>query len=369
MARASGLSSDQESQIIRDYFNLSTPLGPLAELWAKHDSRFSKLQKFIQGARVLRQDPLECLLQFICSSNNHISRIHGMVDRLCSAYGTPLPLDTSVLHRDPSSATPKEDGLLFYCFPNLQQLGGATEEALRAAGFGYRAKFIVGTVAALRNKEGGGEAWLRSLRDVSYAEASEALQSLPGVGPKVAACVCLFSLDKHAAIPVDTHVWQLACRHYLPHLRGKTLTKPLMATVEQALVARFGPYAGWAHNTLFIAELASQRHLLVESPADAVLKPALRGSATEFEEAALPVLESPAKIRASASNASDRVKRAAEVGTGGCPTPVPSSPTVLTPQQQVPVRSARSARQRKRRLSLVSDTSQPLSPKPLLGLC
>ncbi|GFH08980.1 WD_REPEATS_REGION domain-containing protein, partial [Haematococcus lacustris] len=26
-------------------------------------------------ARMLRQDPLECLFQFICSSNNHISRI------------------------------------------------------------------------------------------------------------------------------------------------------------------------------------------------------------------------------------------------------------------------------------------------------
>lgn len=34
-------------------------------------------------------------------------------------------------------------------------------------------------------KEGGGEAWLQSLRTASYAEASEALQSLPGVGPKV----------------------------------------------------------------------------------------------------------------------------------------------------------------------------------------
>jgi len=43
---------------------------------------------------VLRQDPVECLFSFICSSNNHISRIAGMVERLCSAYGTPLPLTT-----------------------------------------------------------------------------------------------------------------------------------------------------------------------------------------------------------------------------------------------------------------------------------
>jgi Holliday junction resolvasome RuvABC DNA-binding subunit len=30
-------------------------------------------------------------------------------------------------------------------------------------------------------------------------EAHEALCSLPGVGPKVAACICLFSLDKVGA--------------------------------------------------------------------------------------------------------------------------------------------------------------------------
>jgi len=40
---------------------------------------------------------------------------------------------------------------------------------------------------------------------------------------QVAACVCLFSLDKHAAIPVDTHVWQLAVRYYTPHLKGASM--------------------------------------------------------------------------------------------------------------------------------------------------
>lgn len=37
---------------------------------------------------------------------------------------------------------------------------------------------------------------------------------------QVAACICLFALDKHEAIPVDTHVWQLAVRYYTPHLKG-----------------------------------------------------------------------------------------------------------------------------------------------------
>ena len=34
------------------------------------------------------------------------------------------------------------------------------------------------------------------------------------MGPKVADCVALFSLDQAACIPVDTHVWRIARRDY-----------------------------------------------------------------------------------------------------------------------------------------------------------
>jgi hypothetical protein len=67
---------------------------------------------------------------------------------------------------------------------------------------------------------------------------------------------------QHDAIPVDTHVWDLATRYYAPQLAKKTLNKQLHADIQQVFVQRFGPYAGWAHNTLFISELASHRHLL-----------------------------------------------------------------------------------------------------------
>jgi N-glycosylase/DNA lyase len=73
----------------------------------------------------------------------------------------------------------------------------------------YRAKYIVGAVELLQQKADGGEHWLCSLRQQPLDEAVAALCSLPGIGPKVAACIALFSLDQHHAIPVDTHVWQV----------------------------------------------------------------------------------------------------------------------------------------------------------------
>ena len=318
--RPSSSSASADAAAIADYFNLEVNLTALSAQWAEADERFRRLEPFLPGCRMLRQDPAECLFSFICSSNNHISRIHGMVERLCAEYGTPLEPDDRLASvrkvvpprktptpkkqkrqsegltdengeeregagvsrlanlatsppRDAPPATPTNLSSLalgeplgsFYAFPTTTQLLGATEEQLRGLGFGYRAKFIAGAAAALAAKENGADAYLRSLRDATpYREAQAALTSLPGVGPKVAACACLFSLDKHAAVPVDTHVWQLAVEHYTPELEGKSLTPKLMEKVEDAIVGVFGEYAGWAHNTLFVAELAHVRASLPE---------------------------------------------------------------------------------------------------------
>lgn len=218
---------------------------------------------------MLRQDPFECLFSFICSQNNHISRIHGMVNRLCKLYGSPLVL--------PGKCASESLPEAVYSFPTLEQLCRATEEELRQEGFGYRARYIVGAAQELAEKPEGGIAWLEGLRRVPFEEAVEQLCTLPGVGPKVAACTALFSLDKHSSIPVDTHIWKLAMRYYTPHLRGRSLTPKLHAQVQAAFVAKFGPYAGWAHNTLFIAELASIKAKLRELALEG-------GSASDEEE-------------------------------------------------------------------------------------
>ena len=57
--------------------------------------------------------------------------------------------------------------------------------------------------------ERGGEEWLESLRGVELSQARRELSLLAGVGPKVASCVCLMSLDKHNAVPIDTHMFQV----------------------------------------------------------------------------------------------------------------------------------------------------------------
>ena len=54
-------------------------------------------------------------------------------------------------------------------------------------------------------------------------------------------------------------------------LAGKKPSKAQNRAVEEALQERFGSHAGWAHNVLFISELAQMRHLLPEAASAQVL--------------------------------------------------------------------------------------------------
>jgi len=106
----------------------------------------------------------------------------------------------------------------------------------------------------------GPEAWLFTLRQKGTLEAREELLKFIGVGRKVADCVLLMSMDKREVVPVDTHVHQIAVKHYgFPgSSKAKTAMTPrLYDDVNQKLVSIWGDYAGWAHSVLFTSDLKS----------------------------------------------------------------------------------------------------------------
>ena len=52
----------------------------------------------------------------------------------------------------------------------------------------------------------------------------------------MADCVCLMSLDKHEAVPVDIHLWQITTKHYMPHLvKTKSLTAKVYKQIGKQL--------------------------------------------------------------------------------------------------------------------------------------
>jgi len=234
-----------EESIIKDYFNLSIDLQSLYSQWGKVDPIFRDISCDYPGVRMLRQDPVENLFSFICSANNNIQRISGMVENLAKHFGDKIC---------------EFNGEDYYAFPNIDNLAKpGVEEKLRDLGFGYRAKYIEESAKKILSL--GGEDWLLSLRKLQYSEAKEALQQLSGIGPKVADCILLMSLDQPSSIPVDTHVFQIA-KKYLPHLdKTKTVTNRVYKEIGDHFRDLYGPYAGWAHSVLFSADLKHLQNL------------------------------------------------------------------------------------------------------------
>ena len=75
---------------------------------------------------------------------------------------------------------------------------------------------------------------LSFLGEMTLAEAKEWLRSLPGVGPKTAACVLMFALGR-PALPVDTHV------HRVSQRLGLVAPKAGAANAHDVLEAMLAP--------------------------------------------------------------------------------------------------------------------------------
>jgi N-glycosylase/DNA lyase len=194
-----------------------------ADLPWRSDPVLRAAREAFPGLRILRQDPHETLIGFLCSSNKRILQIRVMVASLAEKLGEPL-------------------GAGFHALPTWSALAAADDAVLKSCALGYRAAFLRGTAQRLLARP----RWAEEFAALDTPALLAELQSLPGVGPKVAACVALFGFGRLESFPVDTWVVQALGDAY--RLRG---WKP--ALLEQFGRAHFGPAAGLAQQYLFSA--------------------------------------------------------------------------------------------------------------------
>ena len=224
--------------LVTDYFRLSEHVEAIYAQLARADRHTCEVVQRFRGLRLVNQEPHEALLSFVCSAANSIPRISSSVERLSRHYGKPLAL----VH-----------GAEYYSFPSVESLASADPKEIEAiGGLGFRGRILNSVANQILEQPPG---WLESLRHAPYEEAKAQLVTLRGVGQKIADCVCLFALGKDEAVPVDTHVRQLACRYYLCDLTAKTVTDSVYARVTDCLRHKFDGYAGWAQQFLFLEDL------------------------------------------------------------------------------------------------------------------
>jgi len=225
--------------IIRDYFGFKTDLQEIYNSFSC-DTRIQGAITRYRGMRILQQDPWECLVSFICSSNSNIGRITRNIHDICVTFGRPISSGADTIH----------------AFPTPRDLADAGEDLMGRLRLGYRTRYISDTARVIAD----GRLDLISLREESYTDALEALIGLPGVGDKVANCVLLFSLNKPEAFPVDVWIHRALREWYLSD-EEKNLSRPKIRLWAQK---RFGRFAGYANQYLFhdrrLEDRSNQHH-------------------------------------------------------------------------------------------------------------
>ena len=228
-----------DARFVRNYFGLDDDLLNILSQIRKDMHTMQAIEAF-KGLRILRQDPWECLISYICATYKNISAIKQMLSNLSKKFGDKIHLD----------------GYDFYTFPTPERLAKATAEELAKCCLGYRAKYVSETAKAVY--ENGFE--FEGLRGIAYEKAKEELLNFSGVGLKVADCVLLFSLGKLKAFPVDVWIKRVILKYYESYFPNEFIRKisgKKSLTISEYkklnLFGRryFGDYAGYAQEYLY----------------------------------------------------------------------------------------------------------------------
>ena len=211
--------------ILQNYFRLDDDLSAIYQDITQ-DLRVATMVNRYPGLRILRQEPWECLVAFICSANSNIKRIHQVMEKMASSYGERIEMNGEVRH----------------AFPTPIQLVEAGEQGLRSLGLGFRAPYVDKATRRVVEKLLD----LDELVDMPYDEAKSRLMECPGIGPKIADCIMVFSLEKLEAFPIDVWVRRALAEWYFPG--EKT---PSNQTLAEWAHEHFGRYGGYSQQYLF----------------------------------------------------------------------------------------------------------------------
>ena len=175
-------TQEEFDRIWKNYFDLESDYEGIKSRISQMDPVLQEAVGYAPGIRILRQDPWEAICSFIISQNNNIPRIKGIISRFCQIFGEEI-----------------SPGV--HSFPTADTVAKLSVEDLSPIRSGFRAKYII----AAAQKVSGDEDFIPSIYSLPIDEARKALQTIKGIGPKVADCALLYGFHRTDCFPVD--VW------------------------------------------------------------------------------------------------------------------------------------------------------------------
>lgn len=225
-----GICEGDIKQVVTDYFDLNRDYTKIQKELSKVDENVKLSISYGKGIRLLNQDLWETIISFIISANNNIPRIKGIIERISKKYGTKI----------------EWNGQDYYTFPTVEQLSLASVEDLRKLGLGFRDKRVYETTKIILNKDIDLE---KLHQEKETTKVRETLLTLPGVGPKVADCILLFSTLKRLEVfPIDVWVRRVMNELYIHNPQEEKVNKK---EIEKLAKKKYGDLAGIAQQYLF----------------------------------------------------------------------------------------------------------------------
>jgi N-glycosylase/DNA lyase len=221
-----------------DFFRKNDNMQEIIKSISK-DKTVKEAIKQYEGLRIFKQDPFQCMISFIISSNSNIQKIKNSLEKITKKFGKKVETEN------------KE----FFLFPKPEKLAKASIDEIKKCGVGYRAPFIKQAAEMVFSKKIDFE----YLQECNYKEAKKNICLIPGVGNKVADCILLFSLNKLEAFPLDTWMIKILEKYYSNEFKieTKTITQKQYEILHEKIVNYFGPYCGYAQQFLFKMERES----------------------------------------------------------------------------------------------------------------
>lgn len=181
-----------DENYIKNFFGLNDNLEEITSDF-KNDKYLKLAKEKYFGIRSQNLDLFQTIISFICSSASNISKIKKNIRLISKTFGEKIEFDN----------------ITFFTFPTPDKINSL--EKLIECKVGYRAKYILETCKIISKDKN----LLENIKSFDYENAKKKLMMFPGVGSKVADCICLFALEKKEVFPIDTWVKQIIEKLYL----------------------------------------------------------------------------------------------------------------------------------------------------------